>query len=497
MKKVSRANTNQVDQAEARKSDNKRPILWLLPLLLIVPILPLWSCTGSVENQESTNQAQQPKAETSLKLWETATPVEGVTATAQDIGLKVRPGSEAEAKAYYLQLQQKLVNFPRNPLTESSIADMLVYYGFPALLATDLQALSPAILMDFEQLRNAVTNKPEFNSAYATRPLQSGEILVSRFFAPKIISVSDPQPDVPIGGFGWRKVLRFQSRVGSPARNDGLDTFYLLFNFADNAPKFPEGKPAGQIQALLVPKYPTGGKHNDIYFLVYENLKSTNPNPGKVGLYLEATFDLASGVPADGKYYVPIACGQCHGTERVNQPGGKVNYLDTDHWFDRTGDDFKGVKAADVLVDSEAQAYDTIRNLNTEIKKQNSDVLVAGGPKFALLAVEKWLELHEKDQPNANRHVPPLARGFAEAGGDPIWTAGTNPDDQLLPKLNQYCFRCHSSVRFHVFQKKEVIRRKPGVGGILARVRSGNMPQDRRLTDDTKNLLLQLIEKLQ
>jgi hypothetical protein len=170
-----------------------------------------------------------------------------------------------------------------------------------------------------------------------------------------------------------------------------------------------------------------------------------------------------------------------------------VNYLDTDHWIDRTGDDFKLVKAADVLVDGEAQAYDTIRRLNTEIEKQNSAVIAAGDPKFALLAVRKWLELHKEGQPNANRHVPPLARGFAEAAADPTWTAGADPDDKLLPLMNQYCFRCHSSVRFHVFQKQEVTRRK---AGILARVKSGNMPQDRKLTDDTKKLLIPLIEKL-
>ena len=78
-------------------------------------------------------------------------------------------------------------------------------------------------------------------------------------------------------------------------------------------------------------------------------------------------------------------------------------------------------------------------------------------------------------------------------GPIPPFPAGADPDENLLPLMNQYCFRCHSSVRFHVFQKQAVIQRKPG---ILARVRSGNMPQDRKLSDDTKNLLLQLIQKL-
>lgn len=484
MNKVSQANN------EAKKSDHKRRVLWLLLLLLIVSILPLWSCDRSRENAISSNQTQQPQTETSFKLWQTVT--HGEKAAAErggDFALTINPGSETEARTYYSQLQDKLVNFPRKPLTESSISDMLVYYGFPALLATDLEKLPPAVLMNFEELRNEVSNKPGFNSAYATLPLQSGEIIVARFFAPKIINVRDPQEDgVPNGGFGWRKVLRFRSREGSAARNDGLDAFYLLFNFGDKAPKFPEGKPAGQIQALLVPTYPTGGKHNDIYFLVYEALTKTNP--GQVGFYLEATFDLVKAVP-EGKYYVPRACGQCHGTDTANQPGGKVNYLDTDHWIDRTGDDFKLVQPEDVLVDDEAQAYDAIRKLNIEIQKQNAAVIKDGDPRFALLAVNKWLDLHEEGQPN--RHVPPLQRGFAEADGHRVWTTGADSDDELLPKMNQYCFRCHSSVAFHVFQKQAVMDLKTG---IIGRVRNGKMPQDRTLTDDTKNTILRLMQQL-
>ena len=473
-------------------ANNKRWVLWLFPLLLSVPIFPLWSCVRSNENQAASNQAKQPQAEISYKLWETVTHGDTVAAErGEDLAFRINPGSETGARAYYSDLQEKLVNFPQNPLIESSIADMLVYYGFPALLATDLEELSPAVLMDFEKLRNEVSNKPEFNSAYATLPLQPNEILVARFFAPKIINVRDPQENgVPKLGFGWRKVLRFLARKDSPARKAGLDAFYLLFNFNSEAPKFPERQRAGQIQALLVPTYPTGDKHNDIYFLVYEGL--AKPNPGKVGFYLEATFDLAGSVP-DDKYFVPIACGQCHGTDEANQPGGKVNYLDTDHWFDRTGDDFKSVKPEDVLVDDEAQVYDAIRKLNIEIQKQNAAVIKDGEPRFALLAVSKWLDLHKEGQPN--RHVRPLQRGFAETDGDPIWTAGADPDEELLPKLNQYCFRCHSSVKFHVFQKQAV--RDPELKPIIiARVRSGRMPQDRKLTDDTKQTILQLVQRL-
>lgn len=466
-------------------TSKKHRTLSLLILTLVLPILGLWSCAPA-----GTNTAQpspSPSAETvpaqadnAIRLWQTVSDSQG---------LMVTPGTQDEADAYYAQLQQKLVGFPRSPFTESTIGDMLVYYGFPALLATDLQKLSSAVIMDFAQLRNAVSNQTDFRNAYAARPLQAGEILVTRFFAPKIINVGDPQTGgVPKGGFGWRKVLRFKARDGSPARTANLDAFYLLFNFADNATKFPENINAGQIQGILIPTYPTGGNHNDIYFLVYEGLGK--PNPGKLGFYLEATFDLASSVPADGKYYVPKSCGQCHGTERTNQVGGKVNYLDTDHWFDRTGDDFTAIKPADVLVDGEALGYDTIRKLNTEIEKQNNAV-VGTGPKFALLAARKWLDLHREGQPN--RHVPPLERGLVETPGDAVWTAGADPDQELLPLLNRYCFRCHSSVRFHVFQKKAVVQRK---SGIVTKLNSGNMPQDRKLDATTKDLLLKLINKL-
>ena len=468
-----------------------RRILCLLTLMLLLPIVGLWSCTPKGGNDTNAQSSPSPQAEaaktqgeSSMSLWQTVTETQS---------LRVVPGSQAEADAYYADLQTKLVGFQPTPFTNSSIGDMLVYYGFPALLAPDLQKLQPAVLMDFTKLRDAVSNKPDFAAAYATKPLQAGEILVSRFFAPKIINVGDkPSPEgVPKDGFGWRKVLRFKARDGSAARTNGLDSFYLLFNFLSDKPKFPDGTDAGQIQGILVPTYPTGGKHNDIYFLVYEGLGK--PNPGKIGFFLQATFDLASSVPRDGKYYVPRSCGQCHGTEKPNQVGGKVNYLDTDHWIDRTGDDFKSVNPADVLVDGEALGYDTIRKQNAEIEKQNSAVITSGSPNFALLAVRKWLDLHKEGQ--TNRHVPPMERALVDVAGDPVWTAGdpSKPDEELLPLLNQYCFRCHSSVRFHVFQKKAVVQRKTN---IIGRITQDNMPQDRKLDATTKELMLKLINKL-
>ena len=466
---------------------------WLFPLLLTL----LMGSGLLVARTLAVRDAAPPAGPGHLlKLWETPPPaLRKGKAAAGMAKLKVIPGKLSEAEVYYKEILPNLVGFPKTALADSAIDDMLVYYGFPALPPAKLEALSPAVIMDFAQLRQAISS-PEFDAAYRDHPLGAGEIVVARFFAPKIIDVSDPQQDgVPQkGGFGWRKVLRFKSRDGSRARYAGLDSFYLLFNFNSGAATaFPENQHAGQIQGLLTPTYPTGGRHRDAYFLVYEGLGSATP--GKIGFYLNATFDLVKVVP-DGKYYVPRACGQCHGTEAADQAEAKVNYLDTDHWIDRTGDDFKKVPADNVLVDHQV-TYSAIRQLNGEIEKQNAAVIKPGKSPFALLAVRKWLELHQQGQPDADRHVPPLRRGFAEKAGDAVWTAGAAPDQELLPLLNQYCFRCHSSVRYHVFQKQAVIGRK---ASILARVKSNNMPQDRdfslREYQDVKAKILQLVGEL-
>jgi hypothetical protein len=475
----------------------------LVAVLLAVSILI--SCKPK-EDVVSSDTSAKPKASTSpsvtpsqadneVALFETVNAqgvvLHGAGAIAKsNLALKVVPGTEAEAKAYYADVIRALTNFPKPTLPESTIADMLVYNGFPALLASDIEKLDPAVLMDFARLRGAVSNPGPFAAAYQGNPLTTGEIVAVRFFAPKIINVRDPQvAGVPVGGFGWRKVIRFRSRAGSAARNAGISVFYLLFNFTTQAPTFPPpGTHAGQIQGILQPIYPTNGTHRDLYFLVYEALDSATPE--KVGFFLKATFDLAGVVP-DDKYYVPRSCAQCHGSTAADQKRAKVNYLDTDHWIDRTGDDFKKVSAFDVIVDG-TPAYVSFRQLNTEILTQNVAV-VAGGPQFALLAARKWLDLHTLGGADAARHVPPLRRGFVQNSGDAVWTEGATPDVQLLPQLNQYCFRCHSSIAYHVFQKQAVISKKFSISG---RVESGSMPQDRVLDAATKQSLLTNVDKL-
>ncbi len=443
-----------------------------------------------------TDTSQPPSAvSNSMKLFEEFDAKGKLTNDGSAVReLKVTPGTPQEADTYYTDVRKNLTDFPTATLQESRIGDMLVYYGFPFLLAKDVEALDSAVLMDYDKLRRAVTNPAEFEAAYKANPLRPGELVSSRFFAPKIINVRDPQTaGVPKDGFGWRKVVRFRARDGSKARTAGLDSFFLLFNFTTQVPKFPPaGTHAAQLQGILQPVYPTGGKHRDLYFLVYEALDSATPE--KIGLFLKATFDLAGVVP-DDKYYVPRSCGQCHGTEVNDQKAAKVNYLDTDHWIDRTGDDFTKVAAADVLVDGVPQAYTTFRLLNTEIEKQNTAV-VGGGAQFALLATRKWLDLHKVGSADETKHVPPLRRGFFETAGDPVWTDGAIPDKDLLPLLNRYCFRCHSSVRFHVFQKKVVLQKKGSIIGRLQSTSSARMPQDRVLDATTIKTIVDLMNQL-
>src|SRR5205814_8027397 len=135
-----------------------------------------------------------------------------------------------------------------------------------------------------------------------------------------------------------------------------------------------------------------------IHFFVFGPVSEDSLNDPKLKLALQASFDavapeVGTGLPQPVKdYFVPIACGQCHGGLNLNQTTGekevefarqKVNFLDTDHWFDRVqdGDDFAFLREESfgVLFDGGkdettakfAAAFDVLRRLNAETKEQN------------------------------------------------------------------------------------------------------------------------------
>jgi hypothetical protein len=80
-----------------------------------------------------------------------------------------------------------------------------------------------------------------------------------------------------------------------------------------------------------------------------------------------------------------------------------------------------------------------------------------------------------------------------------VWTAGQPTDEALLPMLNQHCFRCHSSVRYHVFEKRAVTSR---AGSMVARSnacrddpKGCNMPQGEILDQATQDRMSQLLRQ--
>lgn len=215
---------------------------------------------------------------------------------------------------------------------------------------------------------------------------------------------------------------------------------------------------------------------------------------GQLGFHLTASFD-ANFLPQKN-YFVPNACAQCHGTAGTGATNAKINYLDTDHWYDRVrppDGDFKQVDRKDVLVNGGDKALRVIYDLNARIRAQNQAVSPGS---FQVRAVEKWLALHaDCSGPSCTdlSSFVPVYRGFKKPGSESVWTPGNQTDEELIPLLNQNCFRCHSSFKFHVFEKATVAEQKDMIEYYVS---EGDMPPDRKLNDATKGKILELIRKL-
>src|SRR5260370_38481285 len=83
--------------------------------------------------------AHAPKQE--LKLFETVTAKgkRGKGLAAAAVALRINPGKPEEAEDYYNTVRKALGGFPQPTLHQSKIPDMLVHYGFPALLSPLLE----------------------------------------------------------------------------------------------------------------------------------------------------------------------------------------------------------------------------------------------------------------------------------------------------------------------------------------------------------------------
>jgi hypothetical protein len=429
----------------------------------------------------------------------------------QTVSIAVAGGDKTSAERYYAETFAALGLAHDIAGGEPRMSVMLAYLGYPDLNPSGLENTPSADLMK-----------------------GTGEdLLASAFFAPKITDVSVKGPgDINVG---WRKVIRLRARPGSDAAGHGIAAGFLLFN------KF-QGKDHG-----LDPFKPRDGdKSNEsktTQLILVRAEKGTGADPAqrpmhffvfgpvsdgaKLKLALQASFDAAAHeVEAElakknpiKDYFVPVACGQCHGGIKQNVETGdddvlfdrqKLNFLDTDHWFDRVqdSDDFAFIRTDNkfgVLFDGGtgeasaqfAQAFGVLRALNGEIRAQNERVeLDPSNPSFQFRAVSKWLELHPAGD---GAHKDVFARALPPlVGAVPVWNAAAEPDKTLLPLMNRFCYRCHSSIAYNLFDRNEVACRKSKIRSRLnlAPGSAGVMPQDRALDAAVKATLLELAAKL-
>src|SRR5260370_26730750 len=134
----------------------------------------------------------------------------------------ITPGSAAQALDYYVRISG-LLAFDAKPGV-TTLDDFLAFVGYPTSGAK-LEALDSDVLMNPAQAAAAdALNLPTQGMNGAT--LRDGDILASRFFAPKIVNISVA---VPISG--WRKLVRLRVRPDSRAARVGVESVVILFNF--------------------------------------------------------------------------------------------------------------------------------------------------------------------------------------------------------------------------------------------------------------------------
>lgn len=415
-------------------------------------------------------------------------------------------GSSDRATAYYRQLATTLGFRDPQTIFSSTLDDLSAYLGYAGLSGRDLQRLAPDTLMDPDKLIAMCTpaaclgveHPDQLQQALGARPLRHGDILTVRFFAPKIMNINDP-PN--IRQLGWRKLIRLRARPGSLAATHAVDTAIILLNFFTNPGQqpFDPAQESANTQVILT----TNDSNKDsIYWLDYDKPSLG----GRLSLQLNASFDarnfqpntVSGGTSGVQPYYVPDGCVGCHGGE--NEHKALVNYLDTDHWFDRLNDDFTELRdhGVPVMFDAAtndtstpafARAFDVIRQFNEEAEAHAQRT---NPQAFHTAAVQTWLSVHQTN----NDHVPPVERSIP---GTATWTSS---DAEVLGLLNRYCFRCHGTIKFNIFDKAAVLNNSAAIKESLkpnpeALRRDPNilMPRDRIMSPSDVDRLLQLLPR--
>lgn len=503
-------------------------------------ILP--ACVVQAATQDKTEHIQELEEE---KLFKQALKSQEAIQAAMRLKLLVQPGTSGEASDYYGRISGKeFLNFT---FKDSTLDSLLAYMGFTVsdgksppsysgLLAKDFEQLPSFVLMprdqaEFDVLKSRVSDPVAFDSHLDFSDFQNDKVLVSRFFAPKIATYYDTQdpfrpvnPDTIIPG--WRKVVRITARPNSDAVKAGILHLYLLFNVKQPDPDAdPFAIKSDNNQVILVPS--NQDAKDSAYFAVYGSQAKGYIRSD----FLKADFDLPGHVGVDvpgaedGKYFVPRSCAECHGhsggrlkgqpLDANGQPTedfktgiyrfAKPNYLDTDQWYDWMEFDFRGVATSlnDVAFDGGkshgsadyARAMGVFQKLNTSIKDQTfAAEQVRGTKSYQTQAAEKWLSLHQTDLqriPYSNRSI-----------GNEEWNSENRDEMRLLRLLDNHCFRCHSSLRYNVFDRQRVGQLKVRIQQyITTKVPDANgnplagyfMPQGRVLPIEERDEILRLL----
>jgi hypothetical protein len=401
------------------------------------------------------------------------------------IGILVETGSDQKALDYYKRIGP-LLGLKNAKTDLPDLTALLRHFGYTTLTGDKLEASASSDLM---------------------KAFPNDQVLSTKFFAPKIVDFNFPStnPKYPYLA-GWRKLVKLEALSGSKAAQAGLGAAYVLFNYVQKDPAvdpFPDAsfKTESFNTQVIIPRTKfKKGSEDAAFFLDFD----TRSKGYAANDFLSAAFDTA---PNPGNthqnYYVPIACAQCHGHDQeAGAPESKsgtypfitINYLDTDQWYDMAGfGDFPSSPNSkfDVLYDGGSDhassqykaAFDVIRKLNKSIQQQNTDSARAdGSSRFRIKAVDKWLTIHQSN----DNTVAPIDRALDLGNGSAVWK-NTKDEVHLLEVLDHYCFRCHSSVLYNVFDKQAVLDERASMIVKVQRPSTNvqHMPQGRVLDSTT------------